>query len=611
MDNMRFPETAVVLCALSLTCTAAEKDAAEFFELKIRPVLANNCFACHTNSRLGGLRLDSREGLMKGGNSGPALVPGKPAASLIIQAVNRSHERLKMPPSGQLKDEEIAALARWIEGGAIWPDQPVRQESGPEYIITPEQRAFWAFQPVRKPAIPAVQDESWAKSTIDRFVLAKLEENGLKPVRPASKPALIRRATLDLIGIPPTPEEVDAFVQDASPDAFAKVVDRLLASPHYGERWGRYWLDLARYADGQLGASKDTPYNNAFRYRDWVIQAFNEDMPYDVFVKAQIAADFLKEGQKLMPGLGFQALGGDADERLDVTTRTFLGFTVGCAQCHDHKYDPIPTKDYYSLYGVFKSSRNHEFPLAPKDTVAAWKAHKKKIDDLQEAIDDFIKKQSTDLGEMLAAKTSRYMVAAWTGKPDASLNQEILARWVRYLKDPNKEHPFLKPWFALAKPSPDQVQKAADEFQTFVLAMFAEKREIDDRNYVKLGGAKGAKDERTRQYTNLESLQIEKYYLWRDLASDPFMRNGVLFPGGIYYYGLPSTLKLDFERRGGDAPPVKDIDQWLSGTWKEHLDRMRAELTALKDSLPHAVSVPARHPRFRQACRRPDCHSRR
>ena len=181
-----------------------------------------------------------------------------------------------------------------------------------------------------------------------------------------------------------------------APDAFAKVVDRLLSSPHYGERWGRYWLDLARYADGQLGASKDTPYENAFRYRDWVIQALNEDMPYDVFVKAQIAADRLDGGnrEKLLPGLGFLALGDSADERVDVTTRTFLALTVGCARCHDHKYDPIPTKDYYSLVGIFQSSQTDEIPLAPNDAVEAWKKHKKKIDDLQEAIDDFIKSRA-------------------------------------------------------------------------------------------------------------------------------------------------------------------------------------------------------------------------
>ena len=405
----------VLVCAASLE--AADSDAA-FFTTRILPLLAHNCFACHTDSRLGGLRLDSREAVLQGGKSGPAILLNDPEDSLLIQAVSYTHSRLKMPPTGKLKEEEIADLRSWIKSGAVWPETSV-PKAAPLYVITPERRAFWAFQPVRKPPLPTVKNEDWVRSPIDRFILAKLEESGLKPVGPASKQALIRRATFDLIGLPPSPEEVDGFVNDNRPDAFAKVVDRLLSSPHYGERWGRYWLDLARYADGQLGASKDTPYENAFRYRDWVIQALNEDMPYDVFVKAQIAADRLDGGnrEKLLPGLGFLALGDSADERVDVTTRTFLALTVGCARCHDHKFDPIPTKDYYSLAGIFQSSQTDEIPLAPNDAVEAWKKHKKKIDDLQEAIDDFIKKQSADLSEMLAAKTARYMMARISSCP--------------------------------------------------------------------------------------------------------------------------------------------------------------------------------------------------
>jgi len=323
-----------------LTWILPAQEPGEFFESRVRPVLSKNCFACHTNSKLGGLELDSRDHLLKGGKSGPAIVPGQPESSLLIQAVRHSHERLKMPPQGKLSDEEISNLAAWVKMGAVWPQNPPVTATA-EYTIRPEQRAFWAFQPVRKPAVP----EGKTASAIDRFILAKLQSQGLKSVRPADRRALIRRVTFDLTGLPPTPEEVDAFVSDRSPDAFAKVVDRLLASPHYGERWARYWLDLARYADGNLGAYKDTPYPYAYRYRDWVIRAFNEDMPFDRFVKAQLAADLLPDNKELLPALGFHALGGNADERVDVTTRVFLGLTVGCAQCHDHKYDPIPTKD--------------------------------------------------------------------------------------------------------------------------------------------------------------------------------------------------------------------------------------------------------------------------
>jgi hypothetical protein len=579
--------------------------AVEFFETRIRPLLVKNCFACHTNARSGGLQLDSRESILKGGNSGPAVVPGDPDHSLLVQAVRHTQARLKMPPPGKLPETDIADLAAWVKAGAIWgetaPPIAGTAKSG-EYIITPRQKAFWAFQPVHKPAVPPVTDTTWPKNAIDRFILAKLEQNGLRPVAPADKRILLRRATLDLTGLPPTSQELDEFLSDSSPDAFAKVVDRLLASPHYGERWGRHWLDLARYADGKLGASKDTPYRNAFRYRDWVIQAFNEDMPYDKFVKAQIAADLMpdKDREKLLPGLGFQSLGDGPDDEVDVSTRTFLAMTVGCARCHDHKYDPIPTRDYYSLLGIFKSSQDYQIPLAPETEVAAYKEHKKKIDQQQEQIDDFVVKQSTDLGQLLVRKTARYLESAWkvlNGNENCAaraahdkLDPEILERWIQYLKDPNKDHPYLKARYEATargdKVTSAEVKRLAADFQALALSIFDEKKAIDDRNYVKLGGAKGAKDEKTRQYTNLESLPIEKYYLWRDLASEPYMRNGLVFPGGVYYYGFTSTLKKDFETRGGQMPEPKDIDRFLQSEWKEYLVSMRAELTELKRTLP-------------------------
>ena len=581
------PHLRILLVTLAAgVCGAASgPESAEFFETRVRPVLAKNCFACHAESHMGGLRLDSRESLLKGGKDGPAIVQGNPDGSLLIQAVRHSHPRFKMPPQGKLKDTEIADLTAWVKDGALWPAAvsiaPASTKNG--YLITPEQRAFWSFQPVRKPAPPPVRDKSWPKTPIDRFILAKLEEHGLRPVRPADKRVLIRRVTFDLIGMPPTPEEVDAFVSDSSPKAFAKVVDRLLASPHYGERWGRYWLDLARYADGQLGASHDTPFPNAFRYRDWVIRAFNDDMPYDLFVKAQIAADLLpsSDRDRLLPALGFYALGPSDDDRVDVTGKVFLGLTVGCAQCHDHKYDPIPTKDFYSLLGVFKSTETREVPLAPKGVVEAYDKLKQQIKDQKEAIQDFTQKHNTELGEMLAEKTSRYLMASWEvlsgNELDAckaarenNLDDETLERWIHYLKKPDKDHSFLKPFDELmAKKAPRaEVQKFADKFQAFVSSLFAERHAMEDRNYVKLGGAKGAKDERTRQYTNLESLPIEKYYLWRDLASEPYKKDFFDFKGGVYYYG------------------GRQLERFLSGEWLDHLNAMRRELARLEKALP-------------------------
>src|SRR5581483_2768390 len=343
------------LAALAVPASGASADPVDFFKTQVLPVLQNNCYACHTTAKMGGLQLDAREHVLKGGNSGPAVVPGNAEQSLLIQAVSHTHARLKMPPQGQLSPEQIAALREWVANGAHWVDTgsaPAPAKSA-AYVITPEQRKFWAFQPVKKPAIPEVKDPAWARTPIDRFILAPLEARGLKPVGPADKRTLIRRATFDLIGLPPTPEEVDAFLKDSSPDAFAKVVDRLLASPHYGERWARYWLDVARYADEDMLFPAGDPFPNAFRYRDWVVEAFNNDMPYDLFVKAQIAGDLLEKpgGRSLRPGLGLFALGpwyykiieppkARADERhdrIDVLTRGFLGLTVACARCHNHK----------------------------------------------------------------------------------------------------------------------------------------------------------------------------------------------------------------------------------------------------------------------------------
>jgi hypothetical protein len=566
------------LCAVSLAVSlygAGPAREGDDFESRIRPLLVRNCYACHTSSRLGGLQLDSREHLLKGGNSGPGIVPGKPEESLLIQAVRRTHEHLKMPPQAALKPEEVAALESWVRGGAIWPD------AVPSAI--PEPRAFWSFQAVRKPDVPKIKDTAWARTPIDSFILEKLEARGLKPAQLAGKRTLIRRVTFDLIGLPPTPEEVDAFVADTSPDAYAKVIDRLLASRHYGERWGRHWLDLARYADGKLGAFNDEKAPNTFRYRDWVVNAFNDDMPYDVFVKAQIAGDLLPAGEreKAIGGLGFQALGRNADDQLDVTTRTLLGLTVGCAQCHNHKYDPIPTKDYYSLVGVFRSSPVSEYPLAPADVVASYKQHEKKIEVAKDEIDEFMRKQTGLLCDILAARTSDFLMAAWevlgpagedvkAAAEQHKLDRETLDRWIRYLRIPERQHPYLKDWDALLArgASVQEVREFARKTQENLLAIIAEKKAVDDRNYVTLGGAAGLKDEARRTNTTIEFLDVDKYYFWRDLCSDNYRKNITDFSGGVYYYN------------------EKQIGRFLGPAWREYLDGKRAELAALKKTLP-------------------------
>ena len=380
---------------------------AEFFESKIRPVLSNNCHQCHSaeaKALKGDLRLDSRTAVLKGGDSGPSAIPGKPEESLIVKAVRYKDEDTAMPPKKRLTDTQIADVEAWVKMGLPWPENAgatsIDEKKG--YDFAKWRAEHWAFRRVDKVPPPSVNDRAWAKNPVDAFVLAKLEAAGLKPSPPAAKHVLIRRAFLDLTGLPPSPEQVEAFLNDASPEAFAKVVDALLASPQYGERWGRHWLDVARYSDGLGGALDPAALPEAWRYRDWVVSALNRDMPYDQFVRAQIAGDLFANDPKLRIATGFFAVGptyvgdgGDPEataqaraetlaDRVDTFSRAFLGLTVACARCHDHKFDPIPTRDYYAIAGVFNNTATTEIPLTPTDVVAAFESAKKAVKD-QEA----------------------------------------------------------------------------------------------------------------------------------------------------------------------------------------------------------------------------------
>ena len=569
--------------AVVAATTASAADPADFFETKVRPVLAKNCYACHTESRMGGLRLDSAAGMEKGGNSGPAIVRGKPDESLLVQAIRRTHERIKMPPSGALPEGDVAAITEWIARGAVWPAgaaatgvkpassgatspaSSVASSPTSTPTISAEQRAFWSFQPVRKPAIPPVKDAKWARTAIDRFILAKLEAAGLRPARAADRRVLLRRATLDLTGLPPTPEDVDAFVTDRSPDALAKVVDRLLASPRYGERWGRLWLDVARYSDERLNSTEADPIANAFRYRDWVIQAFNKDMPYDVFVKAQIAGDLMdpkdsasqdSASQELRAGTGFYAMSPEMqDDRVDATTRGFLGLTVACAQCHNHKFDPIPQSDFYALQGVFASSRTTQFPLDSPDVVARWDAQKKALDKQEAALKSFLAEQSDQLAGILAAQTARFLLASQDLAPVGDLDRETLERWKKYLANPKREHGFLKPWMELAArhAKGQEMEAAAREFQAQVEGVNEEKHQIDEHNKIRLGLNP---NRNAMSQADLESLSIDKYNLWHDVLE-----------GVVHYTG-------------------DKLDRFLSGEWTRRLVELRRDAARLKKELP-------------------------
>lgn len=541
-----------LLLVLALAAGGARGN--DFFETRIRPALAGKCFACHSASKLGGLDLTSREAMLQGGKSGPAIKPGDPDASLLIQAIRQSHERLKMPPGGKLPDAEIDAFTAWIRDGAVWPSHPVAPQTTSGFRITPEQRSWWAFQPVAKPDLPAVRNRKWASSPIDRFILARLEAKKLTPVAEADRRTLLRRAYYDLTGLPPTPEEVEAFAKDLSPQAFATVVDKLLASPHYGERWGRYWLDVARYSDDKLNSTQEEPQPNVWRYRDWVIQAFNEDMPYDQFVKAQIAGDLMQPKEKYLAGLGFFANSPQFQEdRVDALSRGFLALTVACAQCHDHKFDPIPQRDYYSLLGIFQNTKGAEFPLVGDAVVKEYERQKKASEEAAKAVRDFENAQSEQLADILAAQAQRYIDAVRGPSKDADLDAETLERWTNYLNG-EQQHPFLKGW------QESSFDSAA--FQRKLLGVIEEKKAIDRENLILLGGKD---DGRTVRVIEVRSLERDKYMLWRELASAD--RRGKMDSGVLYYKG-------------------EKIDRFLAPQWKHHVVSLRSGAKRSKDAVP-------------------------
>jgi len=600
---------------------------AELFEAQVRPLFVNICFRCHTDDEEGGLRVDSRDRLLKGGESGPAIVPGDSDASLLIKAVRHEPGAPKMPRKAQqLTDAQIAALVQWIKIGAPWPASSTTSTDAaakaPEKTITAAQKAFWSFRPLDRPVIPATGDQ-WARSDIDKFVLARLRKEGLAPVRSADKRTLIRRATIDLTGLPPTFEEIQAFERDSSSGAFAKVVDRLLASPHYGEQWGRMWLDVARYGeDDPRSLDPDgrgyNPYPNAYLYRDWAIKAFNDDLPYDQFIRDQLAGDLLDERSRArtLPALGFLGLGPwyydngaveitHADERhdrVDVVSRGFLGLTVACARCHDHKYDPILAKDYYGLAGVFLNTVYHEYPMAPKAVVEEYDALAKKIEQKEKLLSKFLETEGKQVREMLAFSTSTYLQAAWkvTGEPkkdlarvvdDDKLDYELLERWVKFLAKPPKFYPYVKEWQAMIKEggTAAEAKALADKFQVLVIDVMFEKKEIEEENEIIYNKAlPGTKKKKEANLPNefvtnddfcpgcgleLKSLPTERALFWTDV----FVRD--LEEGFDPSYA-------DYIKPGVLAFRGWGLERFLSGDRRRHVEDLRADIKAMKKALP-------------------------
>ncbi|MCE9527066.1 MAG: DUF1549 domain-containing protein [Planctomycetales bacterium] len=445
---MKFWKSHISLILLAVTASVLRAEGpspeqVEFFEKKVRPLLVAKCFECHSDqNEESELRVDSLAELLAGGTRGPAIVPGKPAESLLVRAIGHG-ETLQMPPKKKLSAVEIADLTRWIKEGAAWPGENAKPQAAGAakgMVFSDAQKKHWAFQGVREQAIPEVRDAASSELPVDRFLLAKLEQSNLKPAALAEKRVLLRRATFDLTGLPPTPEELRAFLADESPDAFARIVDRLLASPRYGEKYGRHWLDLARYADSN-GLDENLAYANAFRYRDWVIGAFNKDKPYDRFLQEQLAGDLLpgSEEERIegIAATGFLCIGAKMlaeddpvkmqmdiiDEQVDTLGKVFLGMTLGCARCHDHKFDPLPTRDYYSLAGIFKSTKtmeNHsvvavwqERPLADGASVARRDEHRKKIEAKRGEIAGQFNSATEEILKLERKRAGEYLLAAW------------------------------------------------------------------------------------------------------------------------------------------------------------------------------------------------------
>ncbi|MFO1094155.1 MAG: DUF1549 domain-containing protein [Planctomycetaceae bacterium] len=425
----------------------------DFFEKSVRPVLVERCQECHNaDNPENGLSVDHLADLLKGGSRGPALVPGKPEQSLLIRALSHGDVELQMPPKAKIPLSEIAAVTDWIRRGAPWPGERASMNNGANTSddasgnFTPDQRNYWAFRPPTAAPLPAVRDTSWVRSPIDHFVLCRLEAQQMSPAPPAEKRTLIRRVFFDLLGLPPTPDDVAAFLSDDAPDAYERLIDRCLASPHYGERWGRYWLDIARYADSN-GLDENLSQAHAYRYRDYVIAALNADKPYDVFIHEQLAGDLLNADPatattdvelavQRVVATGFLSLGAKMlaeddpvkmqmdiiDEQVDTLGKAFMGLTFGCARCHDHKFDPFTQRDYYGLAGIFKSTttmehyrvvaRWQELPVGSPAEIERYRQQQESVAAQEQAIAKLHNEQNDLLKATARANLDRYLLAA-------------------------------------------------------------------------------------------------------------------------------------------------------------------------------------------------------
>ena len=530
--------------------------AADLYSDKVRPLLASRCLACHGQMQAGGLRLDSRLGLEKGGKSGPAI-------NMIIGAIQYDNQHLRMPPTGKLKDSEIQILTEWVKQGA-------------PFSVATQQ--LWSLQPLAKPLLHGV----------DANVRAALVSKGLALNARADRHTIERRIAFDLTGLPP---------QGNASESTEQLVDRLLSSRQFGERWARYWLDVARFGEDDYTGTAPKEYANAWRYRDWTIESINRDMPYDLFLQAQIAGDVLAPQRGFakadyLPGLGLFGLGpwyygisqpaqARADERhdrVDMIGRGMLGLTVACARCHDHKYDPITAKDYYGLSGVFASAAYKEYPLADAAKVADWDARQKHVKDAEKALQTFLEQQADQLANVFSRQVSRYLMAT-TREQAGDEDAELVKRFKDYLKKRDPQHPYLNEWHDLVdrKASEAELQAAADRLQATLLDIVAEKKAIDDENrdnvlrakFSKFASAASARQRRIVLPFGYQS--FEDFNPGADVPSKSLPRDR--YQLWHRFFNIKNSL-LRFEG--------EPLERFLTGEWKKHAESLRAEKKQLE-----------------------------
>ena len=624
---------AALISAVTVEYSAIASDEnaqSDFFERHVRPVLISRCLECHgPDAQESGLRVDSLEHLLTGGDLGPAVVPGNSGQSRLIQAIRRGGE-LAMPPDVKLPSQEISVLEHWIQTGAFWPPNETLSAN----LI--DASTHWAFLPIQDPPLPATEGSSWPRTSVDAYIQSQLDLVSLVPSEAADRGTLLHRLTFDLLGLPPTYEDVHRFVNDPAPNAYTRVVDQLLASPRYGERWGRHWLDVARYSDTKgFAYFEDLNYPYAWSYRDYVINAFNEDVPYDEFVTQQLAADHLpqKEFRQVSAALGFLTVGQRfsnnlhdvLDDRIDVVTRGLMGLTVACARCHDHKYDPIPTADYYSLYGIFRSSAE---PLVgpvvgdPPDTVE-FRTYEEELQKRVAALTEFATKKHAELVAGARQRAGEYLLAAQQDEDSGvvidnfmiivdpgELNPTMRLRWQSLIRRTRRlNHPVLSPWHTLAAFPQDRFAAEAKKYAASI-SKFEDGASVQHINPIVAAAIRQHPPESLKDAAKLYgNLLVETDSMWQMILADS-RKNGTpepeAFPDSaweelrqiLYASGAPANIPLpdigfNLIRLLPDRVAQEEVQTLLKAVeeWAAQGANLAPRAMILRDSRPHEPRV--------------------